>query len=135
MTEQILFQSGRYRVTARSLYAPRRTFILARVEATRIRRPFLVMALALMGACYGFAFTFEHLLYGQEIAALLLAPPILAILMSQIGVLSIRYFGGAGEGGTVIGRASSLADVRGAIDQVLEDQPEGFAYSSIGQAD
>lgn len=87
-----------------------------------------------MGACYGFAFTFEHLLYGHEIAALLLAPPILAILMSQIGVLSIRYFGGAGEGGTVIGRASRLADVRSAIDEVLEDRLEGFADHAVGHA-
>ena len=112
---------GRYTVTDKSLRAPRRAFVLTRIERASLRRPFFVGAIGLSAASYGFFWVFSDLLYLHEVLILTLTPAVLVPLSAQIAVLAIAYHG-PDEGGHVIGRSDHLRQIRDLIDGAVEAQ-------------
>lgn len=115
------YDDGSCAVTRTALKTARRTFRLAQIEQTRLHRPGLGLAAALMAGCWGFAWVFERILYDHERLVLIAVPVLLLPLLSRIGILSLQYRGMGGDG-RVYGGYRRLARVRAAVDAVLEEQ-------------
>lgn len=123
MEKRTRFEERGYRVTDTAFEAPRRTFRLAQVEQTRLRRPGLLAVAALWAACAGLVGVFRELLYVHEVWVLLGAPVAILPLAAQLGVLTIEYRGMGGVG-SVFGPVGRLARIRRAIDEAIDAREE-----------
>ena len=121
-----------YAVTSRAFRTRNRTFMLQYVEKTQLRRPALVLAIALTAALYGFSYTFADLIYPREFPWLLVPPVGALLIASQIGALFLRSRA-LGQEGAVIGWHRHLRKIRTAIDDALEDRAESEGVGPLLQ--
>lgn len=123
MDTTIHYEGGQFIVTGSSLRTRRKTFRLAHVEQTRIRRPGLAIAVAMTAACWGLAWVFDRILFDHETWLLIGLPLLVLPVAARLGVLVLEYRNLGGEG-RVFGSFSTLVDVRAAVDAVLEAREE-----------
>lgn len=123
MDRTIRYEDRQFIVTGASLRTPRKTFRLAHVEQTRIRRPGLAVAVAIAGTCWGLAWVFDRILYDHETWLLIGLPLLVLPVAARLGVLVLEYRNLGGEG-RVLGAFSTLVEVRAAVDAVLEAREE-----------
>lgn len=122
------FKAGRYVVTLSSFRAPARTFALRHIIRTQLRRPILIVGVALLFAVGAFLHSFWALIYWHEVMALLSLPVVMILIGLRISVLTLEVRG-ARERGIVIGPTRHLRDVRQVIDDKIDqnnDQDGGM---------
>lgn len=127
---QAPFKAGRYMVTSSSFRAPARTFALRHIIRTQLRRPILIVGVALLFAVGAFLRSFWALIYWHEVVALLSIPAFMIVVGFRISVLTLEVRG-ARERGIVIGPTRHLRAVRQVIDDKIDlnNDPGGGMFN------
>ena len=115
------FKAGRFVVTSSSFRAPARTFALRHIIRTQLRRPLLIIGVALLFAVGLFLRSFWELIYLHEVAVLVSVPLVMSLIGMRISVLTLEVRG-ARERGIVIGPTRHLRAVRQVIDDKIDQK-------------
>lgn len=121
-----LFRSKRFTVTEKTLRTPRKTYALREVDLVQVKRPLLVVSLALGALLLAWAGVFWDLLYKQEQAFLVVGVLAVVGAASRVGTLvvhSLSLRGGDLEE-AIIWEISTVRSVRAAIDEAMRRRPD-----------
>ena len=105
----------------------RDSYLLSNLSVVSVRRPYLAMTVSLGGLLAGFAGVFSDLLYGHEMAWMVLICAGATILGSQIGELKFvsRDLRGSELSSVIYGHYGRLNRIRREITQALDTQAPG----------
>tara|TARA_R110002167_G_scaffold203184_2_gene407173 strand:- start:1505 stop:1918 length:414 start_codon:yes stop_codon:yes gene_type:complete len=125
---------GRFTVTSRTLGTGKRTYQLARLEKTALKRPGLIFALAITAASAGLFWSFQDLIYEHEVPFFFVPQIVATLITSRIAILVVQSKA-LGSEVAAIGLYGRLARVRAAIDEALEDLAERESKSHMAADD
>jgi hypothetical protein len=118
---RILFRSKRFTVTDKILRTPRKTYALQEVDYVQVKRPLLMVSLALGALLLAWAGVFWDLLYSQERTFLVAGVLAMIAAASRIGTLvvhSLSLHGGDLED-AIIWDIGTVRAVRVALDETM----------------
>lgn len=128
-----LFQSARFTVTESFLRTPRKTYKLRDIDYLQVKRPFLLLTIAVGVLLLAWAAVFRDLLYPAEWAVLSGSVAATIVAASRLATLTVHSWslrGGELED-AVTWDISTVRRIREAIDQVMHSSG---AKGTLGDA-
>ena len=116
------YKNGPLEVTGEFVKARSRSIQLATLESVDFTRKLFFAALGLCGGMIVFGLAFGDLLYGHEIAALVLIGAAGLFLGWNVATLTIYSKLTGQRGWSITGTARAMRDMRAAIETALEDR-------------
>lgn len=118
---RMLFRSKRFMVTEKTLRTPRKTYALDQVDYVQVKRPFLLLSIAVGVLLLAWAMAFWDLLHREEQGCLVLGVIACIAATSRIGTLVVHSLSlrGSNLEEAVIWEISTVRQVRGAVDEAM----------------
>jgi len=131
MAQRVYFHHPRYEVTTDFIRAASRGIKLANIENTYLRRPYMIGALPVAGACAGFILTWADLLYFGEIALLIGVAAGSVFAGSRIGVLYFQSKLLGVSSGSTTWSYPVLKKMQLAVHKALHDRQDTMAGGAV----